>query len=130
MVVSPRRNIANSETKGVRGKKVSLVKYARDTGQDLDLLLADWMKRQGQSNGFEMIEVEEDDEDDFAVLTTARALTIQNVGRAEVRSKIKQGAIEASGRIRVTDPEAFAKALVSGFGSLKAFGYGMMTVRR
>jgi CRISPR system Cascade subunit CasE len=40
------------------------------------------------------------------------------------------GVLELSGEIVITDPVAFLAKLPSGFGSAKAFGNGLMLIRR
>jgi CRISPR system Cascade subunit CasE len=40
------------------------------------------------------------------------------------------GVLELTGELTVTDPEAFLAKLVSGFGRAKAFGCGLMLVKR
>ncbi len=40
------------------------------------------------------------------------------------------GVLDLKGLLTVRDPEVFASALVAGFGRAKAYGYGLMLVRR
>ncbi len=40
------------------------------------------------------------------------------------------GVLDLEGEIEVTDPAAFATALAQGFGRAKAWGCGMMLIRR
>ena len=80
---------------------------------------SDWLARQGDRNGFtpEEISVE-----DYSVLT------LPSMSRR--RGQPRFGVLDLTGRLKVTDPEAFLARLGAGFGRAKAFGCGLMLIRR
>ena len=42
----------------------------------------------------------------------------------------KLGVAHLAGRLEVTDPDAFSQKVAAGFGRGKAFGYGLMLLKR
>lgn len=76
-----------------------------------------WMQRQGATKGFvpRAIAVE-----DYHVL---------HLGRGKRRG-MTHGVLDLSGEIEITDPAAFLPALAKGFGRAKAWGCGLMLIRR
>lgn len=75
-----------------------------------------WMTRQGEARGFRPLEVAVET---YATLSLARR-----------RGSATLGVLDLSGRIEVTEPEAFLSALAVGFGRAKAWGCGLMMIRR
>lgn len=76
-----------------------------------------WMARQGAAKGFTPHKVAVQD---YRVL---------NLGRGGRRG-LTHGVLDLTGEIEVTDPAAFLPALASGFGRAKAWGCGLMLIRR
>jgi CRISPR system Cascade subunit CasE len=77
-----------------------------------------WLQRQGEKAGF---------------LFNPREVVAEGYAEAEVRRRgrpIRFHTIDFDGRLTVTDPVAFTAALAKGFGSARAFGCGLMLVRR
>lgn len=78
---------------------------------------ADWMARQGAAKG-------------FASLTTI----VEGYSTIELGRGRKKGAtfgiLDLRGEIEVTDPGAFLSAMAVGFGRAKAWGCGLMLIRR
>lgn len=76
-----------------------------------------WMARQGAAKGFapRAVAVEE-----YRVLELGRG----------ARRGLTHGVLDLAGEIEVTDPAAFLPALASGFGRAKAWGCGLMLIRR
>lgn len=76
-----------------------------------------WMTRQGAAKGFE-----------------PRGTIVEGYSTIELGRSRRQGAtfgiLDLTGEIAVTKPEAFLTALVAGFGRAKAWGCGMMLIRR
>jgi len=75
-----------------------------------------WLARQGERRGFEIVSVRADN---------------YRQARLGARSRnIQFSTLDFTGLLRVTEPDAFANALCKGIGSAKAFGCGLMLVRR
>ena len=77
----------------------------------------DWMALQGTRNGFE------------AARVVAEGYTTLELGRKR-RQGATLGLLDLSGQINVTDPVHFLSALARGFGRAKAWGCGLMLIRR
>jgi len=79
--------------------------------------LRQWLARQGQRGGFEVIE---------------GSLRITRLGRqtATLRDAPARvwDAVEFAGRLRVTDSDAFGEVMTCGIGPAKAFGFGLLVV--
>lgn len=76
-----------------------------------------WMARQGAAKGF-----------------APRKTVVEDYTTLELGRKRRQGAtfgiLDLSGEIEVIDPALFLPALASGFGRAKAWGCGLMLIRR
>jgi CRISPR system Cascade subunit CasE len=90
----------------------------------------DWLSKQGEKHGFRLV-------DGFA--TNYETIQIprgkQHAGsgewRLESRSRFAQfGVLDLSGMIEITDAAAFLERLPEGFGKAKAFGCGLMLIKR
>lgn len=79
-----------------------------------------WLARQGAKAGFSVISAQ-------AVDYSAQVLTGH---RGPRKGQPQFGILDLSGRIEVTDPTAFLGHLPLGFGRAKAFGCGLMLIRR
>ena len=80
----------------------------------------DWLRRQGERHGFEPVNVAVED-------YSVRALP----GRSGPRKNQPQfGVLDITGHLAVTDPRAFVLKVTQGFGRAKAFGCGLMLIRR
>ncbi|MGG5811245.1 type I-E CRISPR-associated protein Cas6/Cse3/CasE [Falsiroseomonas sp. CW058] len=77
-----------------------------------------WLDRQGAAHGFEVLG--EAGVDGYETLDLAR----------EGGRSIRYGVLEFEGLLRVRDPAAFLAALAAGFGRARAFGCGLMLIRR
>jgi len=79
--------------------------------------LRQWLARQGQRGGFEVIE---------------GSLRITRLGRqtATLRDAPARvwDAVEFAGRLRVTDSDAFGEVMTCGIGPAKAFGFGLLVI--
>lgn len=78
-----------------------------------------WFERKGTLHGFEVVER-------FEVADHRQVTT--RAKRAERKLQFDQG--DLHGLIRVTDPVKFRDALLQGIGRSRAFGCGLMMVRR
>ena len=95
-----------------RGKKRSAVR-----GEMAQLAAEGWIARQGAAKGF-----------------VPRVTVTEGYSTIELGRKRRQGAtlgiLDLSGEIEVTNPDAFLPALASGLGRSKAWGCGLMLIRR
>lgn len=81
---------------------------------------AAWLGRQGERAGFRVIEAE-----------AADYITEVLAGHRGPRKGQPQfGILDLTGRIEITDPGAFLTQLPLGFGRARAFGCGLMLIRR
>ena len=80
----------------------------------------DWLARQGEGAGFQL--------GDFAAADYSVIPLPAHVGPRKGQPQF--GVIEMTGRLTVTDPGAFLGRLARGFGRAKAFGCGLMLIRR
>ena len=79
-----------------------------------------WLERQGAATGFAVVAAEVGD-------YSIEALPGY---RGPRKGQPQFGILDLSGRIEVTDPDAFLAGLARGFGRAKAFGCGLMLIRR
>jgi len=79
-----------------------------------------WLERQGATAGFVVVSAEVGD-------YSTEVLPGYHGPR---RGQPQFGILDLSGRIEVTDPTAFLAQLAKGFGRAKAFGCGLMLIRR
>jgi CRISPR system Cascade subunit CasE len=118
----------------VRGKRVDVVMHALHpvprtnwrecTGRafERDRIAAeacrDWLQRQADKSGFRLVGEPE-------VASYVQIPLERRRGRPAGFSQV-----DLSGNLEVIDPAAFLARLTSGFGSAKAFGCGLMLIRR
>jgi CRISPR system Cascade subunit CasE len=76
----------------------------------------DWLDRQGQRNGFRVI---------ASRLASYRVEVLPRRG-----DSARIGVSDLRGLVEVVDPEDFVKRVLKGFGRAKAFGCGLMLIRR
>jgi CRISPR system Cascade subunit CasE len=81
---------------------------------------ADWLARQGTRGGFRVVEV--------AVGDYSVAALPDHKGKRAGQPQF--GILDLSGVIEVTNPAAFVASLAIGFGRARAFGCGLMLIRR
>lgn len=77
---------------------------------------ADWLKRKAKQQGFELIEK-----------SLSMKPAMNHYGR---KKSIQFSAVEFSGALRVVDEEQFKSAFMEGIGSEKAFGCGLLMIRK
>jgi CRISPR system Cascade subunit CasE len=100
----------------------ALKPVARDDRAELRHALAQeagtrWLEGQGARAGFRLIE---------AAATSYRV--VESPGRGPRRPRF--GVLDLEGAIEITDPGVFLARLAQGFGRAKAFGCGLMLIRR
>ena len=120
--------ISEPRPRGERGKRQDVVMhalYATPSEKRAEVRLETaitagraWLARQGTTHGFSP-------EGDVAVDGYETCL-IPRRGLAPIR----HGVMDLEGVLTVTDPDRFLAALPRGFGSAKAFGCGLMLIRR
>jgi CRISPR system Cascade subunit CasE len=101
---------------------LSLVPQSERAGARQEIIRREglaWLRRQGNAAGFSF------DERDVAV-DGYEPLTIRDSGSSALRLSV----IEYDGLLTVSEPQAFLAKLAGGFGRGKAFGLGLMLVRR
>ncbi|TKD12519.1 type I-E CRISPR-associated protein Cas6/Cse3/CasE [Rhodobacter capsulatus] len=81
---------------------------------------AAWLARQGEKAGFRLIHATAED-------YSAEVLPGH---RGPRKGQPQFGILDLSGQIEVSDPAAFLAQLAQGFGRAKAFGCGLMLIRR
>lgn len=79
-----------------------------------------WLSRQGEKAGFTLISAEAED---------YRAEVLPG-HRGPRKGQPQFGILDLSGRIAVSEPDIFLAHLAAGFGRAKAFGCGLMLIRR
>jgi CRISPR system Cascade subunit CasE len=120
--------VARPETRGERGKRHDVVmnalrdvpKSERAASRPEAVLTAGrgWLARQGEAHGFASIG--DADVDGYDRLRIPRP-----AGKPAVF-----GVLDISGALEVQDPARFLNRLAQGFGRARAFGCGLMLVRR
>lgn len=79
-----------------------------------------WLARQGERSGFRVIAAE-----------VADYSTVVLPGhRGPRRGQPQFGILDLTGRVEVIDPPTFVAQVAAGFGRAKAFGCGLMLIRR
>jgi CRISPR system Cascade subunit CasE len=120
--------VARPEARGERGKRHDVVmnalraipKSERAAARPEAVLTAGraWLARQGEAHGF--APVGDADVDGYDSLRIPRA-----AGKPVVF-----GVLDISGVLEVQDPARFLARLIQGFGRARAFGCGLMLIRR
>lgn len=82
---------------------------------------ADWLLRRAERCGFSLVS-----NDNLQLQLRVDAYQQQRAGKKDIRFS----SIDYSGTLEVTDVELFRKALFAGIGHAKAFGCGLMLIRR
>lgn len=111
----------------------------------LDAVAHAWLTRQGERHGFALdprtgpahatAAVDDDldggDADDgVSGGVRATGYRVLRVDRGAGRARLQLGVLDLEGALTVRDPKLFVAALGQGFGRAKAFGCGLMLVRR
>lgn len=75
-----------------------------------------WLDIQGKAKGF--------------IVKSAACLGYKTVKLPHRQQGIELGVVDMEGTIEITDPSLFVAALSEGFGRAKAYGFGLMLIRR
>lgn len=79
-----------------------------------------WLARQGEKAGFRVLQAEAAD----------YSTTVLPGHRGPRKGQPQFGILDLAGRVEITEPAAFLTQLPLGFGRAKAFGCGLMLIRR
>jgi CRISPR system Cascade subunit CasE len=79
-----------------------------------------WLRARAEANGFRVLKVEVEDYSTAALPDH----------RGPRKGRPQFGILSMTGGLEVTDPKVFIEALARGFGRAKAFGCGLMLIRR
>ena len=120
--------VSRSEGPGLRGKRHDVVmdalhalpkdaRAARRLPAVVEAGLA-WLQRQGAAHGFTPHDG-----------TAVDGYETVRIPREDARP-VQFGQVDFTGVLTVTDPAAFLLALAAGFGRARAFGCGLMLIRR
>ncbi|MGR3718519.1 MAG: type I-E CRISPR-associated protein Cas6/Cse3/CasE [Paracoccus sp. (in: a-proteobacteria)] len=99
--------------KGSDARRLARMDAAASAGRD-------WLARQGARAGFDLL--------DFAAADYSVVPLPDHRGAR--RGQPQFGIIEMAGRLRIARPEDFVAQMAQGFGQAKAFGCGLMLIRR
>jgi len=104
-------DLLHDEPKDKRAKK--RMKLAQLAGEA-------WLARQGAAKGFAPLK------------TVVEGYTVLELGHVDAKrdKRPRLGVLDLSGTLTVTDPGLFLPALAQGFGRAKAWGCGLMMIRR
>lgn len=93
----------------------------------VDQALVNWMIKQGERCGFELLVG-----DDGLPKLQNSAYVWHGLQQKAVKKAEKSGfsSVDFSGELQITDVEAFRQTLFTGLGRAKAFGCGLLMVRR
>ena len=125
-----RANATRDRAGAAQNRRVDIVMHAlqdvppgtRDTAR-MDVAqqaATDWLTRQGARSGFDL--------KDLSVGDYTVAALPGHVGRR--KGQAQYGILDLTGVLSVTDPAAFLSQLAQGFGRARAFGCGLMLIRR
>lgn len=115
----------------VRGKRVDVVmdalaklpksEWARQRDACASVAGRQWLDEQGTRHGFNVQSLE---------TSNYSQVDISDQERRTRRSRATISVVDFAGVLRIDDPATFLEKLVRGFGSAKAFGNGLMLIRR
>ena len=82
-----------------------------------------WLESQGAKSGFTLTAGSDG-------TASARAVSYSVLSLDRRKAGIRIGVLDLEGVLVVSDPERFCHCLARGFGRAKAFGFGLMLIRR
>lgn len=93
-----------------------------------------WLSRQGEKHGFSLEKLphqsDPDDLDRTNHCFRVREHRVLQIERGQNRPSLRLGVLDLEGLLEVRDPSVFLSAITHGFGRAKAFGCGLMLIRR
>lgn len=125
-----KRILADVKARDARGPRVDVVMDAlrafpkSERANERMRLASDegraWLMRQGEKAGFHVVTAEAGD----------YSTEVLSGHRGPRKDQPQFGILDLTGRIEIADPAAFLVQLSQGFGRAKAFGCGLMLIRR
>ncbi len=91
---------------------------------------AAWIRAQGERHGFNLLLKPEKENEPFLQATNYESVEIPRLNGAKRLPPASFGVLDFEGLIEVTDPSRFLQQLAEGFGKAKAFGCGLMLIKR
>lgn len=89
-----------------------------------------WLEGQGRNAGFALVKKPDTEDDVFLSASNYETMFIPRLKGTVRTDSAKFGILDFDGLIEVTDPALFIGKLADGFGKAKAFGCGLMLIRR
>lgn len=90
----------------------------------------DWLLRKGDQHGFELLSVSLN-RDVYDVRVQAEQALSRKVEKGVKNShRMTFHSVVYEGRLRIAEPARFQEALKSGIGPAKAFGFGLLSIKR
>lgn len=115
-------------------KDISTSERAEARRRLLEPVAHGWLSRQGDKHGFSLEKLTRQSDDDDLDGTNhcfrVREHRVLRIERGQSRAALRLGVLDLEGLLEVRDPAAFVSALTHGFGRAKAFGCGLMLIRR
>lgn len=108
LIAAPTKKVASE------GKKNSQRRILRQHQERKE-----WLERKASQNGFLILQIQEQGQ-----------VHVSGKHRADKGGVMYHDAYHYQGVLQITDPEAFRRAMHTGIGSGKAYGFGMMMVKR
>jgi CRISPR system Cascade subunit CasE len=89
-----------------------------------------WIEEQGRKAGFVLVKKPDADDGVFLSASNYDTVRIQRLQGPGYAAPATFGVLDFEGLIEVTDPTLLLSRLADGFGKAKAFGCGLMLIRR
>ena len=89
-----------------------------------------WIEEQGRKAGFALVNKPDADGDTFLSASAYETVKIPRIRGQNYAQPATFGMLDFEGLAEVTDPALFLARFPDGFGKAKAFGCGLMLIRR
>jgi CRISPR system Cascade subunit CasE len=90
-----------------------------------------WLDAQGLKKGFQIPQDVANNEDGMHVgPVRVNTYKVTNVERGKRGSPLSIGVLDIEGVLEVSDPDLLLTSIIQGFGRAKAFGCGLMLLKR
>ena len=108
LVAAPSKKVASE---GRKNSQRRILRHPRERQE--------WLERKAEQSGFSILQVQEQEQ-----------LHVSGRHHGDRGGMMYHDAYHYQGLLQITDAECFRKALQTGIGSGKAYGFGMMMVKR
>ncbi|MBA3343230.1 MAG: type I-E CRISPR-associated protein Cas6/Cse3/CasE [Gemmatimonadaceae bacterium] len=132
--------VARGEEHGRRGKPCDVVmdvlyrmpktERAVSRSATIDKAGYEWLARRGEKDGFDISSEPKEGHRETSSGSSARVLSYRTLTLPRRGKPARIGVLDFEGKLQVTDPERFLRAIANGVGRAKAFGCGLMLIRR